>query len=147
MTLRRSQTDVYWSRNHRTAFTFIEVAVSVAMVAMLLALIGQLLVLLKRHSQAAERHAIAMQTVENALEAFTALPWNEIDASHIKELKLPDSIINRWPRAKLTGEVSETNVPSPAKRIILKLTLNPETNAPRARLATWVFQAPEAPSE
>ena len=88
-----------------------------------------------------------MQTVENALEAFTALPWNEIDASHIKELKLPDSIINRWPHANLTGEVSETNIPSPTKRILLKLTLNPETNAPRTRLATWVFQAPDAPAE
>ena len=128
----------------RTAFTFIEVAVSVAMVAVLLALIGQLLVLVKRHSQATERHAIAMQTVENSLEEFTTLPWNEIDAAHLAELKLPESIIKRWPNAKLSGEVAASTDPTPAKRITLKLTLNPELNAPPARLATWVFQTPSS---
>ena len=128
----------------RTAFTFIEVAVSVAMVAVLLALIGQLLVLVKRHSQATERHAIAMQTVVNSLEEFTTLPWNEIDAAHLAELKLPESTIKRWPNAKLSGEVAASTDPTPAKRITLKLTLNPELNAPPARLATWVFQTPSA---
>lgn len=131
----------------RSAFTFIEVAVSVAMVAVLLALIGQLLVLLKSHSQAAERHALAMQIVENSLEEFTALPWNEIDAAHLAELKLPASITNRWPQATLSGEVSDSNDPTPAKRIILKLTLNPERSAPTAGLATWVFQTPSAVTE
>ena len=77
---RQAQTEIRQRSAARPAFTFIEVAVSAAMVAVLLVLIGQLLVLLKRHSQAAERHAIAMQTVENSLEEFTALPWNEIDA-------------------------------------------------------------------
>ena len=128
----------------RPAFTFIEVAVSVAMVAVLLALIGQLLVLVKRHSQATERHAIAMQTVENSLEEFTALPWNEIDAAHLAELKLPESITKRWPNAKLSGEITASTDPTPAKRITLRLTLNPELNAPPARLATWVFQTPSA---
>jgi type II secretory pathway pseudopilin PulG len=131
-------------RPTRPAFTFIEVAVSAAMVAVLLALIGQLLVLVKRHSQATERHAIAMQTVENSLEEFTALPWNEIDVAHLAELKLPESIIKRWPNAKLSGEVAASTDPTPAKRITLKLTLNPELNAPPARLATWVFQTPSA---
>lgn len=131
-------------RRKRPAFTFIEVAVSAAMVAVLLALIGQLLVLVKRHSQATERHAIAMQTVENSLEEFTTLPWNEIDAAHLAELKLPESIIKRWPNAKLSGEVAASTDPTPAKRITLKLTLNPEINAPPARLATWVFQTPSA---
>lgn len=134
-------------RPTRTAFTFIEVAVSVAMVAVLLALIGQFLVLVKRHSQATERHAIAMQTVENSLEEFTALPWNEIDAAHLAELKLPESITKRWPNAKLSGEVTASTDPTPAKRIMLTLTLNPELHAPPARLATWVFQTPSAAAE
>ena len=131
----------------RPAFTFIEVAISVAMTAVLLLLIGQLLVLLKSHSRAAERHAIAMQTVENSLEEFTALPWNEIDAEHLAQLQLPERITNRWPDAKLSGEVDELTDPTPAKRIVLKLTLNPELSVPPARLATWVFQTPDAAAE
>lgn len=141
------QTEIRQRSAARPAFTFIEVAVSVAMVAVLLVLIGQLLVLLKRHSQSAERHAIAMQTVENSLEEFTALPWNEIDAAHLAELNLPESIMKRWPQAKLSGEVSASNDPTPAKQIVLKLTLNPELSAPTARLATWVFQTPSAATE
>jgi hypothetical protein len=144
---RQAQTEIRQRSAARPAFTFIEVAVSAAMVAVLLVLIGQLLVLLKRHSQAAERHAIAMQTVENSLEEFTSLPWNEIDAAHLAELKLPESIVKRWPNAKLSGEVSASTEPTPAKRIVLKLTLNPELSAPPARLATWVFQTPSAATE
>jgi hypothetical protein len=147
MTHCHRQRDAKCRRERRLAFTFIEVAVSAAMVAVLLVLIGQLLVLLKRHSQAAERHAVAMQTVENSLEEFTALPWNEIDDSHLAELKLPESIVKRWPSAKLSGEVSASTDPTPAKRIVLKLTLNPELSAPTARLATWVFQTPSAAAE
>jgi hypothetical protein len=147
MTSRRAKSSAERRRANCSAFTFIEVAVSAAMVAVLLALIGQLLVLLKRHSQAAERHAVAMQTVENSLEEFTALPWNEIDAAHLAELKLPESILKRWPNAKLSGEVTASTDPTPAKRIVLKLTLNPELSAPTARLATWVFQTPSGAPE
>ena len=144
---RQDQTDIRQRSAARPAFTFIEVAVSVAMVAVLLVLIGQLLVLLKRHSQAAERHAVAMQTVENSLEEFTSFPWNEIDVAHLTELKLPESITTRWPQARLSGEVSASTDPTPAKRIVLKLTLHPELSAPTARLATWVFQTPSAAAE
>lgn len=147
MTHRHRQLDSRHRHERRAAFTFIEVAVSAAMVAVLLVLVSQLLVLLKRHSQAAERHAIAMQTVENSLEEFTALPWNEIDAAHLAELKLPESIVKRWPNAKLSGEVTASSDTTPAKRIVLKLTLNPDLSAPTARLATWVFQTPSAAAE
>ena len=131
----------------RPAFTFIEVAISAAMVAVLLLLVSQLLVMLKRHSQAAERHLLAMQTVENSLEEFTARPWNEIETARIAELKLPESIVKRWPNAKLSGEVAGSTESTPAKRIVLKLTLTPDLQTPTARLATWVFRTPSAATE
>jgi hypothetical protein len=85
--------------------------------------------------------------VENSLEEFTARPWNEIDTAHIAELKLPESIVKRWPNAKLSGAVTESAEPTPAKRIMLKLTLNPEIDAPPARLATWAFRASSTATE
>ena len=147
MTPRFRQLDSERRPMRRWAFTFIEVAISAAMVGVLLLLVSQLLVLLKRHSQAAERHALAMQTVENSLEEFTARPWNEIDAARLAELRLPESIVKRWPDAKLSGEVAESPEPTPAKRIVLKLTLTPDLHAPPARLATWVFRTSRAATE
>lgn len=128
--------------NRRPGFTFAEVLVAVALLAVLLSLAGQMLVQARRNSRIAELRALALRTVENCLEEFTAQSWDRVNDDAIAKLTLPESLSRRWPNAKLSGEVEDQTEPAQAKRISLQLQLTPNQPALAAKLTTWIFRAP-----
>lgn len=130
-------------RSRRSGFTFAEVLIAVAMLAVLLSLAGQMLFQARRNSRIAEQRALALRTVENCLEKLTAQPWEQVSDETIAQLKLPASLISRWPDAKLSGDVKEQAEPASAKRVSLQLQLTPNQPALAAKLTTWIFRAPQ----
>lgn len=129
-------------RYRRPGFTFAEVLIAVALLAVLLSLAGQMLFQARRNSRIAEQRAYALRMVENSLEELTAQPWDQVHDDALAQLKLPESLLRRWPDAKISGDVEEQNEPVPAKRISVQLQLTPNQPALAAKLTTWIFRAP-----
>lgn len=123
-------------------FTLLEVILAAAMLAVLFAIVGQLIVNMKRQTGLAERHALALRTTENAMEEVTALPWDKIDDRTVLALPLPDAVRQRWPDAEFSGSVTASSDPVEAKRILLNLSLAPESRIRPATLTTWIYRKP-----
>lgn len=119
----------------------VEVAVASAMAAVLLVLVGQLLVSLRQNARRTEDRLLMLESVDNALEQFTAAPWSSIDQQQIAALNLPETVRRRWPQAALTGEVKASTDPVEAKQVTLRLSLGEDTLAPPVSLTTWVYRA------
>jgi hypothetical protein len=130
------------SVDSRRAFTFIEVIASGAMLAVLLATVGQLIVSIKRNNRAVEHRAMALCTLENSMEEICNLPWHQIDDDAIASVELPKDMQQRWPQAKLAGDVVSSTDPLDAKRISLRLSLGAEPRPHATRLTTWVYRMP-----
>ncbi|MBA3480388.1 MAG: type II secretion system protein [Pirellulales bacterium] len=123
-------------------FTFLEVILAAAMLAVLFAITGQLIVNMKRQTRLAERHSLALRTIENSMEELTAMPWDKLDDATIAALELPAAVRDRWPDAALAGSVTASSDPVEAKRISLTLSLSPEARTRPASLTTWIFRRP-----
>jgi prepilin-type N-terminal cleavage/methylation domain-containing protein len=129
--------------SRRRGFTFVEVLIAAAMLAVLLGFAGQLLVQARRNARMVDQRALALRTVENALEELSARPWREIDEASIKQFPLPSSLVRRWPQAKFTGAVVEEREPERGKRLSVELRLSPNQPALAAKLTAWVYPAAE----
>src|SRR5262249_21620480 len=132
----------YARARRRCGFTLVEVAVCASMLVMLFTMVGEMIVQMRRHARANEEQAALLRTVENALEELTARPWGEIDEAAIAAIKLSDEAERRWPVARLTGQVRNSNDPAPAKRVTLSLSTGSASMASSLKLTTWVFQTP-----
>ena len=126
----------------RAAFSLLEVILAAAMLAVLFSIAGQMIVNMKRQTRLAERHSLALRTIENSMEELTATPWDKIDDAAIAALPLPEAVRRRWPDATLTGSVTPSSDPVEAKRISLSLSLSPEARSRPATLTTWIYRRP-----
>ena len=129
----------------RRAMTLLEVTVAAALLAVLLTTSAQLLRALKGQQRAAERRAVALQTVQALSERINNMPWDEVTPEAVRGVEIPSEIAPHLPGAELVVAVVDEQEPIAAKRISMELKWNGPGGQPArpARLTTWVF--PEAP--
>lgn len=130
-------------KHRRRGITLVELGVATALLAVLLSFITQSMVAVERHTRRTNQRADLLRTVENLMEEVTLGAWSEIDDERIGELELPEHVRDRWPRALLTGEVTDEAKPVASKRVTLSLQRTPGQGERPVTLTTWVFQAPE----
>jgi hypothetical protein len=119
----------------------LEIAVATAMLIVLLATSVKLIAVLAGQQRAAERRALALRTLDNLVEQFENLPWDEATAEAAQRLTLPESVTSFLPSAAVQAAVFEEPAPVPARRVTIELTWIPAGGRPpsTARLTTWVF--------
>jgi len=125
----------------RRGFTIVEVAAGVAMLAVLLTLASQLLVAMRQSARRSEDGAQLLHAVDNALEEFTAAPWEEIDEASAANLRLSDDVKRRWPQARLAAQVTASTDPVEAKQVTLRLSPGKASQLRPVTLTTWVYRA------
>jgi hypothetical protein len=125
--------------------TLLEVTVAAALLAALMTTSVQLLRALKGQQRAAERRAVALQTVQTLSEGINNMLWDEITPEAVKRVGIPSEIAPYLPGAELVIAVVDEQEPIAAKRISMELKWNGPGGQPArpAQLTTWVF--PEAP--
>ncbi len=133
-----------FSFRRREAFSLLELTVVAALLAVLLSIITQTLGALERNMRRTDDRARAVRCVENLMEQFTLGAWDDINDRGIRELVLPEELQQRWPRAKLTGEVVAESEPVAGKRVTLRLDRGTAARNRAVTLTAWVYQAPEA---
>jgi hypothetical protein len=124
----------------RVGITLMEVAASAAMLALLLASSAQMFGTISKHQRAADRQAIALQTVQNAMEEISNRPWDELTPANLRGVGVPDAVARYLPGAELKATVTDEAAPV-SRRITVELTwLAPsgQRSGPM-RLTGWAF--------
>jgi prepilin-type N-terminal cleavage/methylation domain-containing protein len=127
---------------HR-GFTVVEVLVATFVLGIVATALMQATVSLERSLRAAGQFDYASRELDNLLERFVHLPWEEITSEAGGGMQLPSSVTERLPAAKLESFVMDDSFD--AKRITMKLRWRSRTGEPTrpVTLTTWVFRAAE----
>jgi hypothetical protein len=119
----------------------LEVSVAAAMLAALLATSVQAVALLRAQQQSAEHRALAVDAVQNLLEQFENLPWEQATAAGADRLSLPDSVGQYLHAAKIAVTVVDESEPITARRATVELAWQANAGRPAiaVRMTTWIF--------
>jgi hypothetical protein len=131
----------------RSAFTLVELAMSVLLLAILMTTSAQMIHLASRQQKSLEHRAAAMLSLQAVAELVTNTPWDQLTAESVQELTIPEQLKPTLSGAKLSCELTEETEP-PAKRINMTLTSGDSRGQQpvSVRLTVWVFP-PAASSE
>ncbi len=124
----------------RRGFTILELAVAIALLAALMTTCVQMLRLVSRQQQAAERRAVALQTVQAVAELVGNIPWDELTPAALNQIAIPDRVKPYLPNGKLNIAMAEEADPV-ARRVSIELSSSGTAEQPAGttRLTTWVF--------
>lgn len=125
----------------RRGFTLLELSVAAAMLCALVLIAVQMFRAVTTQQQAAERRALALETVQAVAEQIGNMRWDELTLGSVESISAPASATAHLPGAKLAIGLEEENEPVAAKRITIELTWNnsPGRSARPVRLTSWVF--------
>ncbi|MGI9456076.1 MAG: type IV pilus modification PilV family protein [Aeoliella sp.] len=131
--------------NRHRGFTVVEVLVATFVLGIVATALMQATVSLERSRRAAGQFDYASRELDNLLERFVHLPWEEITEETVDGWQLPDELMERLPAVTLEAVVASDTVATEAKRIVMKLRWRSRTGelTRPVTLTTWVFRATE----
>jgi hypothetical protein len=121
--------------------SLLEITLAAGLLGVLMTVSVQMLRVMGDRQRAAERRAAALQTVQALAETLGNVPWDELSASAVDQITIPEVTRRHLPGAKLSVTVNDESEPVVAKLVMLELRWNNprgQTSAP-VRLTTWVF--------
>jgi hypothetical protein len=128
----------------RRGSILVEIVIASGLAFLLLAVCLRMLSATANQRRLIERRAIALQEATNLLERATAIPYEQLDAQRLAELKLPDEAKQLMPGAEETYTVDVEQQPVQAKRVAVELRWKGDGGRPEApiRLVRWYYPPP-----
>ena len=133
-------------KHARRAVTMLELLAATVIAAALLTAVAQVAVLSAAQHVAAERRLLAMSEAQQIVELVSAMPFAEITADALRQIKLPPAAVKALPQAALAIDVVEEVGPPRAKRIRVEINWETQPGVPArpVRLTTWRFAGGES---
>ncbi len=122
--------------------TLLEMTVTAAILALLLSTSMTMLRVVSGQQRAAERRAVATQTVQALAERLVNRPWDELTPEAVENAAIPAAVAPHLPGAKLLVAVDEETEGVAAKRVTIELAWNGPSGQPArpVRIIAWAFQ-------
>jgi hypothetical protein len=109
------------ARRARSAFTFIEVTISLAVLAGAMVMVAQIATWALAERMRTEATLETVEAAANILEYAQVRPWNELNSEWANGLKLPESIASRWPDCRLAVQVEPEPKHPRTKRVTVEI--------------------------
>ncbi len=119
----------------------IEAAVAGALLAVLTLVAVRVLAAASLERRRVDQQVIALQEAAGAMQRVTALPWDELTAERLAEVRLSEGAPRALPGAELRWTVEPTEAVPAAKHIHVQLSWQSPNGAPQrpVRLDYWAF--------
>ena len=129
--------------------TLLEMTVAAGILAVLISTSVQMIRVVSAQQRAAERRAVAMQTVQALAEQLGNLPWDELTPQSTEQITIPAVLAAYLPGAKLAVTLNGETEDIAAKRVAIELTWKAPNGQPAGpvRLTTWSFPDQPPPPE
>jgi type II secretory pathway pseudopilin PulG len=136
-------------RREPRGITLLEITVAAGILALLVSTSIQMLRVVSTQQRAADRHAVAVQTINALAEQLGNLPWNELTPEAAKQVAIPAAVAPHLPGAKLVASVYDEQDGTAAKRVAIELTWNMPSGQPAGpvRIISWSFPDELPPPE
>ncbi len=130
------------ARSTRRGSLLAEMMISTVVLAVILSLTVKVLGQVGQQRRAAERRQRAVVEVANAMERITALPFDEVNEAHARELQVSPESAASLPGAELSVNVREDSAGTgrSSRRIAVRLRWKDTSGGWEApvRLVTWI---------
>jgi hypothetical protein len=106
----------------RRAVVILEIVVATTLLAVIVGVSLQMFAAVRMARRESERRLVAIQETANVVERIAALPWSELDAQRLAEIKISPSVQEMLPDARLTVTLEPLATVPAARRVSVQIS-------------------------
>ncbi len=126
----------------RRGFSLIELVTATVMLAVLIVVSVRMLAATAAGDRAAWQRQAAWQEAANLMERIDAIPWDQVDQTHLDQLALPERLRQSLPGGNLQVQFETPPEKPDVKQITVTISWGGTDTKPpkKARLSMWKYK-------